>query len=68
MSLNKKEIIKAVAGMLRLSDDKEYLCEVLTEEEWKMTSTQLKAHLRNIEIKNNNNRVDELLTVNEIDE
>lgn len=59
-------IIKQVTDMLRLNNNNKYIVEVLTDEESKMTPSQLKAHLRNLEIKNNNDRIDELLKVNEI--
>ena len=62
---NKKEIIKQVVEMMRL-DERKYITIVLTEEEKEMDKNKLKAHLENEFIKRNNERLDEILKVNQI--
>lgn len=62
----KDEIIKSIIDMVRMHD-RQYISIVLTDEESKMTLNELKVHLLNEEVKNNNNRCDEILKVNEID-
>ena len=62
---DKKEIIKEIVDMMRL-EDKEILTIVLTEEEKNMDKNKLKAHILNQNTIRNNQRLDEILKVNEI--
>ena len=63
---DKKGVIKSVVEMLRMENDKKFMLMVLTDEEKAMSPTELKAHLKNEEIRNNNERCDEILKVNEV--
>ena len=63
---NKKQVIKSVVDLFRMENDKKFMVMILTDEEQAMTPTQLKAHLKNEEIKNNNERCDEILKAKEV--
>lgn len=65
MKTNKKKIIKQIVEMMRL-EDRKYTSIVLTDEERNMTLEEMKLHIMNQNVKNNNIRCDELLAINEI--